>query len=41
MNGNTWRNYLVNESIFSLNDDENKAVSVTPKFLKVNLKRGG
>lgn len=41
MNGNTRRNYPVNELIFSLSDDGNKAVSVTPKFLKVNLERSG
>ena len=41
MDGNTWGNYLVDELISSLSDDGNKAVSVDPKFLKVNLERSG
>lgn len=41
VDGDMWGNYPVDELIFSLSDDGNKAVSATPKFLKVNLERGG
>jgi hypothetical protein len=41
VDGDTWGNYPVDELIFSLSDDGNKAVRVTPGFLKVNLERSG
>jgi len=41
VDGDSWENYSVDELIFSLSGDGNKAVSVTPRFLKVNLERGG
>lgn len=41
VDGNSWGNCPVDELIFSLSDDGNKAISVTPKFLKVNLEGSG
>ncbi|OCL07086.1 beta-lactamase/transpeptidase-like protein [Glonium stellatum] len=39
VDGNTWGNYPMDELIFSLSDDGTKAITVTLKFLKVNLER--
>ena len=41
VDGNSWGNCPVDELILSLSDDGNKAISVTPKFLKVNLEESG